>query len=189
MTVDLSNMIWLNEPQWEYDGRVLTIHTAKETDFWQRTHYGFQRDNGHALLKEVTGPFHLRARFRFSPNAQYDQCGLLLREDENCWFKCSVEYEDERLSRLGSVLTNGGYSDWATQDISSAIREITYDVEFTHSDIVAQYSFDGVAFTQMRVGHLAARTNRLWVGLYGCSPVGDGFQFEVLDLIQEAIVL
>ena len=37
------------------------------------------------------------------------------------WFKASIEYEDEKIQRLGSVVTNHGYSDWATTDISSNI--------------------------------------------------------------------
>lgn len=39
--------------------------------------------------------------------------------DSNNWFKASIEFEDKNLSRLGSVVTNNGYSDWATTDIST----------------------------------------------------------------------
>jgi regulation of enolase protein 1 (concanavalin A-like superfamily) len=28
----------------------LEIFTDEQTDFWQNTHYGFQRDNGHCLF-------------------------------------------------------------------------------------------------------------------------------------------
>ncbi|WP_245662995.1 DUF1349 domain-containing protein [Endozoicomonas arenosclerae] len=37
--------------------------------------------------------------------------------DSENWFKASIEYENQDYSRLGSVVTNFGYSDWATTDI------------------------------------------------------------------------
>ena len=43
---------WDCEPahwQVDYGANRLRIHTDAATDFWQRTHYGFQVDNGHFL--------------------------------------------------------------------------------------------------------------------------------------------
>ena len=181
MHPELIHMHWLNEPEWGMEGEVLWVKTRKDTDYWQRTHYGFRRDNAHAFVQEVPGNFRLRARLRFYPTAQYDQCGLLLRADENCWFKCSVEYETPHESRLGSVLTNHGYSDWATQDIASEVNEMSYDIQVKDSDIIVQYSYDGAAYHQMRIAHLEHHQKPLLAGIYGCSPVGDGFRFEVQE--------
>lgn len=176
------DQFWLNEPAWSLDGGVLSVQTTGGTDYWQRTHYGFRRDNAHALVRRVRGDVVIRARFRFAPNAQYDQCGILVRRDESNWFKCSIEYEDPSLSRLGSVVTSAGYSDWATRDISSQIREMRYEVEVKHGDITARSSEDGTHFDQMRIAHLHGTSDHLMVGIYGCSPTGSGFSFEVLDL-------
>ena len=180
--IDIAEMKWLNKPVWEKHEEHLSIHTAKDTDYWQRTHYGFQRDNAHAFVREIAGNFRVRARFHFAPTAQYDQCGLLIRENADCWFKCSTEYENESVSRLGSVFTNAGYSDWATQDISSSIKEMSYEVEFSNRDLIARYSLDGIGFKQMRIGHLQSQESVLQVGIYGCSPEGEGFTFDVIDL-------
>src|ERR1700685_541384 len=125
----LNEMVWLHEPTWRIDSGSLIVRTHHDSDFWQRTHYGFRRDSGHALLKEVSGNVTIRGNFKFEPTAQYDQCGILIRVNEDNWFKCSIEYENENDSRLGSVLTRDGYSDWATQDISSKVKDIWYDVE------------------------------------------------------------
>ena len=38
--------------------------------------------------------------------------------DEIC-FQTIIEYENEQYQRLGSVVTNRGYSDWATTDIDA----------------------------------------------------------------------
>ena len=42
---------WLNMPrQATVTDRKIVIYTEPETDFWQDTYYGFQRNSGHALL-------------------------------------------------------------------------------------------------------------------------------------------
>lgn len=187
MRTMLAGMTWLHEPTWGYDGERLWVQTQHDTDLWQRTHYGFRRDNAHALVQEVTGNFRLQAGFRFAPNAQYDQCGLCLRAHEDCWFKCSVEFENAQESRLGSVVTNHGYSDWATQDIASSIRAMFYEVLVKDADLVVQYSYDGHVYRQMRIAHLAHQSPTLLAGIYGCSPVGQGFRFEVLHFHLERI--
>jgi hypothetical protein len=181
-------MAWLHEPTWRIDSGSLIVRTQRDSDFWQRTHYGFRRDNGHALLEEISGNVAIRARFKFNPTAQYDQCGILIRVDEDNWFKCSIEYENKNDSRLGSVLTRDGYSDWATQDISSKVKDIWYEVEIKNSDITAKFSHDGAIFQQMRICRLNIGDHKLFAGIYGCSPIGNGFDFTVSNLTITAIV-
>jgi uncharacterized protein len=169
---------WLNEPQAFAFERGLAITTRARTDFWQRTHYGFRRDDGHCLLATRSGDFSLEARADFSPQTQYDQCGLMIRLDAENWLKASVEYEDAQLSRLGSVVTNLGYSDWATQDISSTVRSICHRISRTGSDFLVQWSADGDDWHQTRVAHLHALASdaAVQLGIYACSPLGDRFQ-------------
>ena len=42
------------------------------------------------------------------------------------WLKASVEYENEKFQHLGSVVTNHGYSDWATTAIPSDVKQMWY---------------------------------------------------------------
>ncbi len=176
-------MIWINEPaQWGQEKEYLWVRTMQDTDFWQRTHYGFQRDSAHAYVREMYGNFVLSARLRFYPVSLYDQCGLLIRRSDQEWFKCSAEYEDSSISRLGSVNTSFGYSDWATQDIASDVHEIWYRLEYSDSDITAQYSYNGTEYYQMRICHFHGEGIPVLAGIYGCSPTGKGFRFEVSEL-------
>jgi regulation of enolase protein 1 (concanavalin A-like superfamily) len=119
---------WAHAPaRWSLDDG-LELKTQPDTDYWQRTHYGFQRDNGHFYFTAVRGDFTASTQLVWSPVAQYDQCGLLVRADSQTWAKCSVEYETAEHSRLGSVVTNLGYSDWATQDLSGLITGRWYRI-------------------------------------------------------------
>lgn len=166
---------WFNAPPHHNFEDGLCLRTRGGTDFWQRTHYGFQRDDGHCLFTRVSGNFQLCTHVSFAPETQYDQCGLMVRADAGHWIKASTEYEDTSLSRLGSVVTNRGYSDWATQDVSSRVRERRYRVSREGDDFIVESSEDGVVWNQMRVTHLHDAPAAVEAGIYACSPQGAGF--------------
>lgn len=178
---------WFNEPEAVAFERGLVMTTRAKTDFWQRTHYGFRRDDGHCLLAARAGDFSLETRVEFSPRTRYDQCGLMVRIDAENWIKASVEYEDGEISRLGSVVTNLGYSDWATQDISSTVTSLCHRIGRTGGDFLIEWSSDGAHWHQARIAHLhalgagseppqGAATADLHIGIYACSPIGERFQ-------------
>ncbi|WP_036826171.1 DUF1349 domain-containing protein, partial [Photobacterium sanctipauli] len=116
--VDFTKGQWIFEPQQHaVTPTSVSITTEPETDFWQRSYYGFRNDNAPALQIESEDNFTFTTKVSFSYKAQFDQCGLIIYLDNENWFKASIEYENEEYSRLGSVVTNLGYSDWATSDI------------------------------------------------------------------------
>ena len=57
---------------------------------------------------------------------RFDQCGIVMYLDSENWLKGSVEYENEEFQHLGSVVTNNGYSDWATQAIPADVKTMWY---------------------------------------------------------------
>jgi len=175
---------WFNEPARYQVGNGLEIFTDAQTDFWQNTHYGFQRDNGHCLLASQPGDFCLMTQVEFRPKELYDQCGLMVRGDRENWIKVSTEYDGGERSRLGSVVTNLGYSDWATQDVPSSQQQMAYRVSKNGSDFLLESSFDGQGWAQLRIAHLHKAFEQLEVGVYACSPIGKDFwcKFNVLAI-------
>jgi len=174
--------VWLNEPKVSRFGAGLEIVTDARTDFWQRTHYGFQRDDGHALLTRLRGDFALTTHVRYQPQTQYDQCGLMIRIDSNYWIKASTEFENEAHSRLGSVVTNRGYSDWATQDVLSSHTEMWYRISRRGPDYLIEASFDGARWLQLRIAHLHKQADTVLAGVYACSPIGGQFHCRFTEL-------
>ncbi len=178
-----NDFYWLNEPEEYYFENALVIKTEPQTDFWQRTHYGFRNDNAPALLTELSQDFTFSAKFKFEPQNKYDQCGIMLRLDSENWIKISTEYEDEKISRLGSVVTNLGYSDWATEDISSEINSVWYRVSRRGNDFLIENSFDGREWSQMRITHLHQDFEKIKVGIYACSPKNSSFKAKIKEII------
>ena len=178
---------WYCEPEnWFLDealGR-LVIHTADRTDYWQKTGYGFRADNGHLLCTEVGGDFVMTTRVLFRPVNQYDQAGLMVRLSETCWLKTSVEYEHDGPAKLGTVVTNNGYSDWAVQDFLAGLNEVTLRIKRTGSDYTVEY-LDGEIWKLLRLTHLMEDYGEnVKAGIYACSPKKEGFvaEFEYLTI-------
>ena len=99
---------WFNEPASWRTGNGLEVCTREKSDFWQATHYGFKRDDGHCLFTGITGDFTVMTQVEFAMQEQYDQCGLMIRVDERNWIKVSTEQEDERTARSQSEKHNIG---------------------------------------------------------------------------------
>lgn len=174
---------WYNEPlKFTKLDNGVEITTKKDTDFWQRTHYGFRRDDGHFLYKKVKGDFVLEATTDFVGTVIYDQCGVMVRHDADNWVKSSTEFETKEFSHLGAVVTNNGYSDWSVQEIPSTVHKVSYQLERVKDAISVRASIDGGKWFLVRIAHLAADPEELMVGVYACSPQREGFTCKITDV-------
>lgn len=175
---------WHCEPQrWSLGEGRLRIEPDTPTDFWQRTHYGIQVDNGHFLHQEVAGNFALSVRVVFRPVHQFDQAGIMVRISPECWLKSSVEFEPSGCNRLGAVVTNLGYSDWSMQDFPPEANQVWLRVRRDGDDYLVDASSDGRQWSPLRVAHLhAGRQIPVACGVYACSPRGSGFVCEFSEL-------
>jgi uncharacterized protein len=172
----IKKLYWLNEPSdWSISDGKLVIKPEK-TDFWQKTHYGFEVDNGHCLLLNTKQrDFILTTEVSNEWKHQYDQAGLIIRIDKDTWIKTSCEYEDEHESKLGAVVTNYGYSDWSTKDHSNEHNQITYKITKKGKDFIVETSLQPTKWTQIRIAHLHYDQQDLLCGIYACSPIAPGF--------------
>ncbi|WP_245579645.1 DUF1349 domain-containing protein [Alteribacter aurantiacus] len=179
---------WFCEPkEWfiEKNSSELVMHTDENTDYWKKTHYGFEADNGHFLYKETNKNFRLTTKVKTKPKSKYDQAGLMLRFSEDTWIKTSLEYMPNGLSKLGAVVTNHGYSDWSTQHVEYENEDLFYRISRIGQNGYVDFSFDGVQWYQIRIAHLDIPENSpVKVGLYACSPQGKDqeVRFDFLEI-------
>ena len=154
------------------------IVTEPHTDLWQRTYYGFRNDNAPVLqmtTDEKFFSFVVKTEFAESHH-RFDQCGIAVYLDSENWLKASIEYENEKFQRLGSVVTNHGYSDWATTDIPAGVKEMWYRLSRRESDYCVECSEDGIHVHQMRICHLWEGSGEIAFGIYACSPEESSFR-------------
>ena len=172
MKWDLKDLKWTREPkETSIQEDRITIITEPGTDLWQRTYYGFQNDNAPLLQLTTAEPyFSFVVKTEFASKRRFDQCGIILYLDSENWLKASIEYENDMYQRLGSVVTNHGYSDWATTDISADIKSMWYRLSRRESDYRIECSEDGENFKQMRICHMWEGAKEISFGIYACSP-------------------
>lgn len=195
--------VWLGEPPpaWTADGDALQIRTKGNTDFWCRTFadqlspedyktFGlppgvYVRDNGHFYYEPVSDEFVATARVSGDYNSQYDQVGLMVRQDADTWLKASVEvvygmwadrYPYSNPAYLIScTLTQNGWSEWSVLPESADNPSVVW-IRVTREGptYYVDYSVDGERFELIKVFSLP-NAAEVMVGRYASSPAGDGF--------------
>lgn len=176
-TVSFDRGSWMNPPKsWSVSGTSLSVTTDAQTDFWQKTHYGFEHSNGHALLFDM--PEHYAAEVTFTGDftSKYEQAGLLLWESETRWIKAGIENADGR-ANLAVVVTDGR-SDWSMAPANGAVCDWTIRMSVTDSAVLVHAL--GLGNWQiLRVANFVASGAKL--GPMACSPLGEGLKVEFCD--------
>ena len=180
---------WTREPEaFKNDNGKIEIITKPNTDLWQRTYYHFQNDNAPVYQMETDDKyFSFVVKTEFDDSHQrFDQCGIVLYLDSENWLKASIEYENDSFQHLGSVVTNHGYSDWATTVIDASVKIMWYRLSRREDDYCIECSKDGIHFEQMRVCHLHEGNGRIQFGIYACSPESSSFKavFSNMELME-----
>ncbi len=179
-----TNIKYYNSPNVAIENGTIEFITEPNTDLWQNTYYGFQHDNAPFVQTVISEKyFSFTVRVRYFSKKRFDQAGIILYLDSRNWLKASVEYENEEFQRLGSVVTNNGYSDWATVDISSDIKELYYRLSRRENDFCIESSLNGIDFKQMRICHLDKANEEISFGVYACSPENSSFKAIFSDML------
>ena len=176
--MNLNQMRWTRKPSsYVLEPDRIEITTEPGTDLWQRTYYHFRNDNAPVLQMETEERyFSFIVKTSFASNHhRFDQCGVAVYLDGENWLKASVEYENETFQHLGSVVTNHGYSDWATTEIPAGVKAMWYRLSRREDDFRLECSEDGASWKQMRVCHLHEAKGPVPFGVYACSPEDSSF--------------
>ncbi len=178
MIFNINDFKWTREPA-DFlisDGKI-EIVTNPHTDLWQRTYYHFRNDNAPVFQTETEEKFFsFVVKTEFDSKHRFDQCGIVMYLDSENWLKGSIEYENESFQHLGSVVTNNGYSDWATTEIDTDIKSMWYRFSRREDDYCIECSQDGVRFKQMRICHMWNGGGKIRFGIYACSPENSSFK-------------
>lgn len=188
-----TNFTWFNEPKtWSTNGTTLSVHTDPDTDFWSKTHYGFERDTGHFYYQSVTGDraFTATVSIRGNYHTLYDQAGLMLRIDKNNWLKCGIEYVEGQYY-ASAVVTVNGWSDWnvvAVESLDTLKIRVRRANEAVHIDFAEG---EQESFKMLRLAYLPVidQSQAMMVGIMCASPTKEapGFDitFDGLSIIEE----
>lgn len=175
--MDLNQFKWTREPaSYSVTSDKIEIITKPHTDLWQRTYYHFRNDNAPVFQMETEEKyFSFTVKTEFDSKNRFDQCGIVMYLDSENWLKASIEYENQSFQHLGSVVTNNGYSDWATTEIPANVKSMWYRFSRREDDYCIECSEDGITFKQMRICHMWKGEGKINFGIYACSPEESSF--------------
>ena len=178
MKFNIHDFRWTRQPEsFTVSDDKVEIVTKPHTDLWQRTYYHFRNDNAPVFQMETDEKFFsFTVKTEFESKHRFDQCGVVMYLDSENWLKSSIEYENEQFQHLGSVVTNLGYSDWATTAIDASIKSMWYRFSRREDDYCIECSVDGRKFSQMRICHMHKGGGTIRFGIYACSPEDSSFQ-------------
>ncbi|WP_408072427.1 DUF1349 domain-containing protein [Butyrivibrio sp. JL13D10] len=183
--MDLNEFRWTREPKSiEIKDGTISVTTLPHTDLWQRTYYHFRNDNAPVYQMKTSDKFFsfvVKTSFEDSHH-RFDQCGIVMYLDSDNWIKGSVEYENDRFQHLGSVVTNNGYSDWATTEIPADIKSMWYRFSRREDDYCIECSDNGETWKQMRICHMEKGGGEIQFGIYACSPEDSSFTAVFSDM-------
>jgi hypothetical protein len=167
-------MKWYNPPS-TYTFQDNTIELAVEagTDFWQITHYGFMRDNGHFGFVEKEGDFIATVKVSGQYQDQYDQAGLMIRIDKHNWIKTGIEFVDGA-QQVSAVVTRQ-FSDWSVVPRKDNPLAIWLKLIRRKDYVEIRYSFDNQIFDLLRLAYFPPHLP-VQIGVMAAAPDGKGFK-------------
>lgn len=173
----LRDFEWLNEPKEVnfHDGG-MSILALNHTDFWQNKSRNVHKDDGHFFFARKAGNFSLTVKWCFAPLKNFQQCGIMLRFNEQNWMKASLMFDNFEHPKLGSCVCNNGLTDWALMPAPKELTELWLRVKRQNGDYVLFVSLDGSVFQQIRVFNFLNEDVEIKAGAYLCAPNSEDFE-------------
>ena len=169
-------LYWRSVPEdWSFDGEVLTVTAAGQTDLFSDPQGALPVDNAPALVFEPEGDFVFSTKVKVAFKADFDAGVLLVYQSAESWAKLCFEYEPQGFPLVVSVVTKG-----TSDDCNSLFLDenATYlRVSRVGRAYAFHHSFDGADWHLIRVFALDASAGTR-VGFLVQSPTGQGCTAE-----------
>ncbi len=175
-------MEWYNKPAtWCGNEESLNFIVEPDTDYWQITHYGFKRDNGHFYYAEIMDGFEANVKLTGKYQELYHQAGLMIRIDEKNWIKAGIEFV-EGVQNLSAVVTRQ-FSDWSVVPNKSNPTSIWLKLVRKDDYVEISYSFDGSIYQMLRLAYFPPNVH-VQIGMFAAAPGKESFAvtFEVFKI-------
>ena len=169
----------------------LVMFCKEGSDLWRKTQYGFIRDSAHAYLGvELKIGRAIEVTFAVdSFKGQFDQGGLLMRQDEKTWVKCGVELSDN-VFQLSTVVTRLESSDWSTaawpEEWEKKQAKVVVRVSRGHDFLTIRVRLESHDKNKWRLMRLCPMEENavLKAGPYACAPSRDGLFVEFFNYVE-----
>lgn len=168
--------IWTNEPKsCTVQGDQLIVEAVEGSDYWQKTMYEFQHDNGHALLAPWKEGEAVEISFSLQDITElYDQAGIMLWHSPTVWIKAGIEMNDG-VPHVGAVVTDG-YSDWSLSPVAEWAGEtVTFRASRMKDAVIIRARTQSHPWRTLRVARFPYESG-VQAGPHVCAPTRAGLK-------------
>ncbi|WP_342417756.1 DUF1349 domain-containing protein [Paenibacillus sp. FSL R10-2782] len=167
---------WINQPlSARQEGNHLKVVPEKGRDFWKKTLYGFEYEDGAALLADWQTDNAVEVSFLLTSFTElYDQAGILLYHGPAQWIKIGIEINDG-VPQLAVVVTDG-YSDWSLAAVPEwKGEEVTIRASIMKDAVIIRARTEHHGWRTIRVARFPYASGNQ-AGPFACSPTRDGLE-------------
>jgi parallel beta-helix repeat protein len=134
--------MWTNQPQnWQVSSGWLVITPALGTNFWSGV------ESGQFLCQLMSGNFMIQTKVSTTLSTNYQQAGLMIRQDANNWVKTNLEYSGGLTIKTGTN-RNGAASVEKATTLSPGTSLVWLRVVKNGDYFAASYSLNGSTWIQ-----------------------------------------
>lgn len=122
-------------------------------------------------LRLFTFSVHLQYQFR----AIGDECGIVIRQDDDNWFKVCVEKTPDTADLLCQLHTMD-CDDRSSREMAAEVGGLWVRLLYGDRNLRVQYSFNGDVWRDLRRVHTSLDLCEARAGIYMCSPGDSWFE-------------
>ncbi|MEJ8735550.1 MULTISPECIES: DUF1349 domain-containing protein [Mediterraneibacter] len=169
---------WTNKPAaWKEEGKSLLVQAMPESDYWEKTLYGFIHRNGHALLTELKRSEAMEVTFLLKDFSElYDQAGMMIWYDDIHWIKAGIEVIDGE-PNISIVITDV-YSDCSNFPVANWEGEkVTFRVSPFHDAVLIRVRTSKSRWMTVRLSRFPFEKG-IKAGPMVCAPIRKDLKVE-----------
>ncbi|WP_019910616.1 DUF1349 domain-containing protein [Paenibacillus sp. HW567] len=185
-TVNWQDGSWTHEPvSSEVQDGMFVVEAVKGSDYWEKTMYGFQHDNGHALLASWEDSEAVEVSFSLQGfTGLYDQAGIMLWHSPTVWIKAGIELNDG-VPHIGAVVTDM-YSDWSLSPVPEWDGGVvTIRASRMNDAVVIRARTDNHPWRTIRVARFPYEAGKQ-AGPFLCAPTRAGLRVSFTRWVKTA---
>ena len=180
--IDPRNLEWISEPKLSL---LLEDSVVLETEpYTEIKPKGISQQVTEMAIHPI-GNFNFTTQIDFKFQDRFDQCGIIIYENDVRKAIVCTECFDEESNKLSTTVFHGNFGDRAYRDIASNISTMYYRIWYRGGIVGIQYSFTNEHFRDLRKFHVDDFGNNIKMGIYACSPSDSYFDCTFSNMILE----
>ncbi len=179
----IKNFEWENEPEdISFIDSGVNIIAGAETDFWLDKANNSSKRNAAFFYVPKIGDFEIKAQFEVMDFANFSQCGLMIKINNQNAFKISLMSDSIKKTNIGTSASIMGVSDWAVYPLKKVEKDIFYKIIKKENVFFASFSFDGITYHQVRQFSFVESLIEVQAGAYFASPSKNNYLCKLKNI-------